>query len=283
MLSYRHSFHAGNHADVLKHLVQLLVIEKLKQKNKPFVYLDTHSGRGVYDLKSADANKTSEYKAGIIKLLAGQQNAPEVIAQYLSLVAPDNQGLLNQYIGSPEIARLSLREIDKLILMELHNNEIDLLKSNMRGDARVAVHHRDGFEGLSACVPPKPARGLVLIDPAYEVKQDYDYVVKQLNKAYKKWPTGIYLVWYPVLATQRDHSQDLIRKLTNLGFSSLLQIELGVSEQQADFGMHASGMLVVNAPYQLDEKVKPALEWLTPLLAQDNQAYAKLEWLITPA
>ncbi len=282
MLSYRHSFHAGNHADVLKHLVQLSVIDKLQQKNKPFVYLDTHSGRGIYDLKSDEANKTQEYKQGIFQLVDQQADAPEIVKQYLSLLNIQPGRALNQYLGSPELSRLTLREIDKLILMELHNNEINVLKSNMRKDERVAIHHRDGFEGLCACVPPKPARGLVLIDPAYEVKQDYQQVVKQVSAAYKKWATGIYLIWYPVLASSRDYSETLVKQLSQQGFKNLLKIELAVSEQLEDFGMHGSGMLVVNAPYQLDQQMRTVTDWLLPILKQDEHAYAQVEWLIQP-
>ncbi|MCU4674893.1 23S rRNA (adenine(2030)-N(6))-methyltransferase RlmJ [Catenovulum sp. 2E275] len=282
MLSYRHSFHAGNHADVLKHLVQLGVIEKLKQKNKPFVYLDTHSGRGIYDLASDEANKTSEYKQGIEQLLSQHSGRPELVQNYLDLLGVDKQGNCSQYLGSPELARLSLRDTDSLVLMELHNNEIRLLKQNMRADERVSVHHRDGFEGLGACVPPKPARGLVLIDPAYEVKQDYQQVVKQVSAAYKKWATGIYLIWYPVLASSRDYSHSLIKQLSAQGFKNMLKIELAVSEQQQDFGMHGSGMLVINAPFQLDLQIKQVTDWLLPLLAQDDQAYVDIEWLVKP-
>ncbi|MER2492604.1 23S rRNA (adenine(2030)-N(6))-methyltransferase RlmJ [Catenovulum sediminis] len=283
MLSYRHGFHAGNHADVLKHFVLLSVIDKLKQKNKPFVYLDTHSGRGLYDLSAAEALKNAEYSTGIEKVLVDAHNAPESLLKYADFCQLYFHKDIKSYPGSPEIARANLREQDKLILMELHNQEVLNLKSLFSSENRTSIHHRDGFEGLNAVVPPKPARGVVLVDPAYEVKQDYQAVVDSVAKAYKKWPTGIYLIWYPILARGRDQSESLYASLSKAGFNSLLLAELTICQQASDFGMHGSGMAIVNAPFKLDQQIQQALPYLQQLLAQDKSAYSRCEWLIEPA
>lgn len=281
MLSYKHGFHAGNHADVLKHIVLFLLIEKLKQKDKPFSYIDTHSAAGIYDLTSDEANKTQEYQSGIVSLSESTIAEIPLIAPYLELV---KSGLASQtYLGSPKLAQELLRSQDQLNLIELHNNEIRELKRNMRGDDRVSIHHRDGFEGLAAITPPKPARGLALIDPAYEVKDDYAQVVKAVSSSVAKWPVGIFAIWYPILAAERDRSEWLTRKLAELPVKNLLISEMCVSEQETEFGMHGSGMAIINAPYQLDKQLEQILPSLTQTMAQDAAAYHKLEWLVQPS
>ncbi|WP_017446012.1 23S rRNA (adenine(2030)-N(6))-methyltransferase RlmJ [Gayadomonas joobiniege] len=279
MLSYRHAFHAGNHADVLKHLVLVQVIEKLKQKNKPFCYIDSHSGAGLYDLFSEYARKTGESEQGISKLVKNPTDLPAALTNYINLIDSHSRF----YPGSPEIARQLLRPQDKLILMELHNNEVRNLKNNMQNDARCAIHHRDGFEGLNAIVPPEPRRGLVLIDPSYETKDDYEKTIVALTQAIKKWATGIYLIWYPMLARQRDQSNYIAEALVSLPVKSLLKIELAVSEQQEDYGMHGSGMLIVNAPYQIDTELAASLAYIKNTLAMDDKAYCQMNWLIESA
>ncbi|WP_016955591.1 23S rRNA (adenine(2030)-N(6))-methyltransferase RlmJ [Catenovulum agarivorans] len=283
MLSYRHSFHAGNHADVIKHITLIAVIQKLKQKNKPFVYIDSHCGRGLYDLSSAEARKTAEFEQGIQRLLDNSAGCEQIVTDYCEYVSQYINQTPAFYPGSPKIACDFLREQDKCIFMELHSDEISKLKGNFYKDQRVAIHNRDGFEGLNACMPPEPARGLVLIDPAYEVKQDYADAVKALQQSIKKWPHGIFLLWYPILAAQRDRSRDLKKKVANLPISNLLSIELAVEQQQQEFGMFGSGMLVINAPYQLDKIMQPVARQLAQKLAQDDKAFAKVEWLIEPA
>lgn len=289
MLSYRHSFHAGNHGDVLKHICQLLLINKLKDKDKSFVYMDTHSGAGLYNLDSEQANKTNEYQQGIALLADYQGDEPTILA-YQALCAD----YLKQdiYPGSPEIARKLMRDQDKLALMELHNEEIHNLKNNMlKGNKRnsnVAVHHRDGYEGLIAMTPPNPARGMVLIDPSYEVAGEYQQVVDTVIKAYKRWASGIYAIWYPLLAKREDGqhggtkaglSEIMLDTLAKQGFKNLLQIELCVEGKQQG-GMYGTGMAIINAPWQLDEQIAQCLAELTPLLAKSEQANYSLRWLI---
>lgn len=283
LLSYRHSYHAGNHADVLKHSVMSLIIEKLKEKNKPFVFIDTHSGAGMYDLTTEQALKRSEFKTGIGKLLPGKSQFPE-LKDYFDLIMklnPENH--LRWYPGSPRLAAHLLRKQDRIILMELHNTEIDNLQKNMRGDVRIEIHHRNGFEGLVGILPPIPARGLVLIDPAYEVKEDYQQVVTSVQEASLRWPTGIYVIWYPILSAQRDRSSVMLQRLGKCDFKNLLVAELSVREQQQDVGMHGSGMVIINAPWQLDQRLTTLLPRLSHHLAQDTSARWMLEWRIESA
>jgi 23S rRNA (adenine2030-N6)-methyltransferase len=280
LFSYRHSFHAGNHGDVLKHICQMLIIEKLKNKDKGFVYIDTHSGAGLYQLDTAEAQLTAEYQQGISKVQAYDGDDPGIRA-YQTLCA----GYLEtqQYPGSPEIARELLREQDQLQLMEWHNTEIINLKSNMRG-ANVATHHRDGFEGLIAITPPSLARGMVLIDPSYELVQDYQQVVDAVIRAHQRWAGGIYMIWYPLLTKRAQakygQSEFMLEKLSKAPFKNLLVAELLVEDPDKDTGMYGSGLAIVNAPWQLDTQLENTLAELSILLAQSPKAGYRLQWLI---
>lgn len=281
MLSYRHAFHAGNHADVLKHAVETLIIEQLKSKEKPFCYLDTHAGGGCYDLSGEWPQKKAEYLDGIARLWPERQHWPE-LAAYWDVIATLNESELRFYPGSPEIARHLLREQDKLMLMELHNQEIEILRRHMGSDSRSAIHHRDGFEGLLGILPPTPRRGLVLMDPPYELKEDYQRVLQTLKKAMQKWSTGIYALWYPILGKDADRSRSMLELFKYAGFPSVLVAELEVAAQPDEWGMNGSGMLILNAPWQLDGQLTTLLPRLCQQLAQSNDACWRLEWLAKP-
>lgn len=279
MLSYRHSFHAGNHADVFKHVGCLLILNKLCQKNKPFSYIDTHSGAGIYALDSDEAQKTAEYKAGIQCLRQYHGNNPS-ISEYIKLT---NEYLSQaQYPGSPELAKRMLREQDKMVLMEWHNSEIDNLRRNVYGH-NVACHHRDGFEGLIALTPPNPARGMVLIDPSYEMAEDYQQVVSSLSKALCRWSRGIYVVWYPILSaragSKQKQQQKMLQKLAQLPADNILQAELMVVPQVQDIGMQGSGLVILNAPWQLDNQLQDCITELFPILAQPGSPDPFIQWL----
>ena len=289
LLSYRHSFHAGNHGDVLKHLSQMLLIDKLKSKDKGFCYFDTHSGAGVYQLNSEESRKTNEYKNGIDRL-TGLSVKNSAVSQYLSLVSAYKE--FNQYPGSPEIAKSMLRPQDKIVLMEWHNQEIKNLKSNM-GGKNIAIHHRDGYEGLLALTPPDMQRGMVLIDPSYEVANEYQQVVDTVTTAYKKWNSAIYAIWYPLISdrktsntsfdssiSKKGKSEDMLASLSEHSFKNILKIELCVTDSNEAGGMYGSGMLIINAPWQFDKQIKASLQELTPLLAQSNNASYSVDWLI---
>lgn len=276
MLSYLHGFHAGNFADLHKHATLVCLLEALNRKAKPWSYLETHSGRALYDLSDAQAQKTGEYQQGIGRLWAQPQ--AEVLEPYLQQVRRVNQGALSHYPGSPTIAAGMARAEDRLRLMELHSTEVEALRQQFRQDERVAVHHRDGYEGVNALLPPTPKRGLVLIDPAYEVKTEYAQVVRFLKKACRRWPNGIYAVWYPLLAANRW--QEMVQAVAEAELGPLLRSELRVADENAG-GMYGSGMLVLNPPWQLDRQ----LESLLPALAQGlglSAGGTSLEWLREP-
>ena len=200
MLSYRHAFHAGNHADVLKHVVLVQLIRYLGQKDKPFWVIDTHAGAGVYDLDAARARKLDEHQGGIGRLWA-RPDLPVPVADYVELVRRCNPGgRLRKYPGSPFLALWTMREQDRLRLFELHGSDARLLRKNFRdAGKRVIVEGSDGFAGLRALLPPPPRRAVALIDPSYEEKQDYERVIHAVKDALSRFPGGIYAVWYPQL------------------------------------------------------------------------------------
>jgi 23S rRNA (adenine2030-N6)-methyltransferase len=275
MLSYRHAFHAGNHADVLKHWVYSLVLEYFNQKDKPYWVVDTHAGAGIYRLDTAIANKTAEYLGGITRLQ--QTSPPDAFDSYLQSVSEThNIAGKDSYPGSPCIADHFLRADDKLRLFELHPADATLLEQQFDHRKRqVSIQAKDGFEGIKACLPPPTKRGLVLIDPPYEVKDDYVRVVSCIKEALKRFSTGTYLIWYPRL--QRPEPQQMLDKLRELN-TDYLHICLDVQQPGADgFGMHGSGMWVINPPWTLRQSVEPQLEWLAQTLAQDDHARAWCE------
>lgn len=278
MLSYQHGFHAGNFADLHKHLTLALLLESLNRKAKPWSYLETHSGRGLYDLRDAQAEKTGEYLDGIAKLWTLQ--ADNALGRYLDRVRALNGAELQSYPGSPLLAALMARADDKIHLMELHPQEIQALKRNFRQYAQVGVHHRDGYEGVLGLLPPKPNRGLVLIDPAYEVKTEYQQVAGFISKALRAWSIGSYAVWYPVLAAQR-HEEMIAAILKNCPDVAILRSEMQVAEP-SERGMYGSGMLLINPPWQIDEQ----LAQLVPTLLEPlgvAKGRAQLSWLREPA
>lgn len=264
MLSYRHAFHAGNFADVLKHLVQVEILTYLQRKDKPFVYIDTHAGAGLYSLDSVVAQKTSEHLNGISALK--DVNWPE-LQNYLLAVKELSQkdDQQNLYPGSPAIAQAFLREYDKAILFELHPNDFILLDELMRRDRRIRVNKSDGFQGLLASVPPLIKRGLILIDPSYEIKSDYEEVVSVLTAAHRRFAIGTYALWYPVV--DRERIDKLESDLKATGIKNIQQFELGLKEDSAGHGMTAAGMIVINPPYTLKATLDSVLPKISKHLA----------------
>ena len=260
MLSYRHSYHAGNHADVLKHIVLTLSINALKEKEKPFLYLDTHSGAGRYLLKSEHSEKTGEYLSGI-NLLWQQPNIPELLNTYLSVIKRYNPfSELKYYPGSPLIAKQLLRQQDKLNLTELHPTDYPLLRQEFSKDKRAKVLREDGFAQLKSKLPHEFRRGIILIDPSYEIKEDYQIIPEALFEAYKRFATGVYLIWYPVVS--RTQTQKMIDSIIQLGIRRISQFELAIKPDNNQKGMTASGMLVINPPWKLHEQMQTILPWL---------------------
>jgi 23S rRNA (adenine2030-N6)-methyltransferase len=277
MLSYRHAFHAGNHADVLKHLVLVQLTRYLAQKDKPFWYIDTHAGAGAYALDSAYAAKLSEYKDGIGRLW-NRNDLPPALAEYVELVRrmnPDRR--LQAYPGSPYFALWTLREQDRLRLFELHSKDARLLQENFKTAGRqVIVESGDGFAGLKALLPPAPRRALVLMDPSYEEKQDYERVFHELKESLVRFPGGTYALWYPQLTRLDAH--ELPQRLKRLPAKSWLHVALRVNEPAKDgFGMHGSGMFILNPPFTLHDTLAQVMPYLAEVLAQDTGAGYTLE------
>lgn len=254
MLSYRHAFHAGNFADVLKHLVQIDILLYLQKKEKPFIYIDTHAGAGAYALNSTEANKTQEYRQGIERVLALEW--PE-LSDYQHIVRA--QGI--EYPGSPVIAQQLLREHDHAILFELHPSDGIALQQRMARDKRIQVRLEDGLRGLIATLPTPTKRGLVLIDPSYEMKDDYDKVIDTLLQAHRRMATATYALWYPVV--DRARIERMERGLKKSGIRNIQRYELGLQADAEGYGMTSAGMIVINPPWTL----LPKMQTLLPRLA----------------
>lgn len=277
MLSYQHGFHAGNFADLHKHLTLTLLLESLNRKAKPWSYLESHSGRGLYDLSDAQAAKTGEYLQGIARLWGLQSDT--ALGRYLDLVRATNEAELKIYPGSPLIAALMARSGDRIHLMELHPQEVQVLKQNFRQYPQVGVHHRDGYEGVLGLLPPKPNRGLVLIDPAYEVKSEYSDVAKFMLKASRAWGNGTFAIWYPILAAAR-HEAMISEIEKTCGEVALLRSEMLI-DRAAERGMYGSGMLLINPPWQLDQQLADSVPQLISALNPPH-GQVRLEWLRQP-
>ena len=272
MLSYRHLYHAGNYADVLKHVTLVSILDYLVQKEGPIRYIDTHAGAGAYNLRSEIANQTAEYLQGITRLWS-LESLPPSLLRYRSLVKQLNtRDLLDRYPGSPWFAQQILREQDRLELCELHPKDYPHLVATFKKDKRVHCLQEDGFAKSLALLPPIEKRGLVLIDPSYELKEDYDKVVTHIVNLHRRFSTGVYALWYPVVDLARI--QRLERKFTASGLRRVELYELRVASA-ATKGMSASGMIVVNPPWTLKQELSVALEFLAPLL--QNSAMDKGE------
>jgi len=289
MLSYRHAFHAGNHADVLKHLVQVFLLRHLSNKDKPWWFIDTHAGAAQYALDSEWARKNAEYESGIARLWP-QRAAPDLpvaLADYLHEVVRLNpEGMLRHYPGSPQIALQCARREDRLRLFELHSTESRVLQESFAGaGAKVLVKAGDGFAGLASVLPPPPRRALTLIDPSYEDKADYIRVRSTLDDALGRFATGVYLVWYPLV--QRRESHEFAAGLKRLartaqgGPIDWLHATLTVkAPADGGRGLHGSGLFVLNPPWTLPAMLAEVLPVLLRVLGQDAHAGQLLEHAI---
>ena len=272
MFSYRHGFHAGNHADVLKHAVLVQMLAYLTAKDTPLWVVDTQAGAGAYSLDSPFAQKRGEFRDGIGRLW-GQGALPQALDQYVQQVRKSNpDGTLRNYPGSPQIALQMLREQDRLQLFELHTTESQVLQEHFaNAKRRVSVQAVDGFAGLKAVLPPASRRGLVLMDPSYEDKTDYRKVVETMSDALQRFATGTYAVWYPLV--QRKESQALPGQLQRLAECDWLDVRLKVMAPAKDgLGLHGSGLFVFNPPWKLEATLRAVMPTLVKLLGQDSQA-----------
>jgi 23S rRNA (adenine2030-N6)-methyltransferase len=281
-MNYRHAYHAGNFADVLKHVVLIMLVEHLKKKPAPFFYLDTHAGRGLYDLSEAAAQRSGEYKHGVGRLLEATRSAlsAETLA-YVDLVrqsAGKGHSAITAYPGSPLIVAKLRRPTDRLALMETLPKEADALRTVIGRAKLVSVLESDGYAALKAQLPPRENRGLVLIDPPYESDLEFDRVLGGLELAYERWPTGMYCIWYPL--TDRAGPLRFHRELERSGIRKVLDVRLNVLPADAQVGMAGAGLVIVNPPWMLDEQLGALLPGLHKLLSPEGLGGSSVEWLV---
>lgn len=264
----------------MKHILEIGLLQALQKKDNAFCYIDTHAGRGWYDLAAAPAQKTGEYLDGIRKVNTRQTFPNAWVEGYFAALDTLKEQFGKAYYGgSPWFAAQNLRPQDRMVLMEWHPVDVEKLKYNFYRNPQAVVHHRDAYEGLTAVIPPKEKRGLVLIDPPYEEeRQDYPEVVQLLAKAYDKWPTGTFAIWYPI--KDRAPIERFERKLVKTGIRKQLICELCVMPDDNALGLNGCGLLIVNPPYLFAEEADKVLQWLLPQLSQHVLAKASVKWLV---
>lgn len=279
-MNYRHAYHAGNFADVMKHIVLARILEYLKRKEGAFRVIDTHAGIGLYDLTSEEAQKTGEWLGGIGPLLEADlpTDVAELVSPYLDAVRSVNeQGGVRHYPGSPMVTRYLMRHIDRLTAIELHPQDSATLKQRFAGDWQVRVLELDGWLALGAHLPPKEKRGMVLVDPPFEQEGEFERLVSGLVKAHKRWPGGTYALWYPI--KNRKAVAAFREALKETGIPKMLDIAFEIRKPSAEATFDGSGMIVVNPPYVLEDEMKIILPALTKVLAEEKGAYAGATWL----
>jgi 23S rRNA (adenine2030-N6)-methyltransferase len=273
-MNYKHTFHAGSFADVFKHCILLALVKNFFNKDKPIVYLETHAGSGCYPLQSLQAQKTQEYRRGISRLL-DITDMPPIINEYFQIIrqlndVPNDQPMheIKLYPGSPYLVHKILRPDDNMILCELHPDEYQSLKSLFYADKNVAVHHRDGYVGLKALLPPNPRRGLVFIDPPFEKEDEITTLKTSLQTALTRWPTGTYVIWYPIKNNQQHLS--LLNEIRALNIEQL-NANMVINTDPTSTKLIGTGMIVLNPPWQFAIELKKLVPWLWTCLTSENQ------------
>ncbi|SDR72499.1 23S rRNA (adenine2030-N6)-methyltransferase [Halopseudomonas xinjiangensis] len=276
-MNYRHSYHAGNHADVFKHAVLLRMVRLLQRKDAPFCYLDSHAGTAMYDLQGEAASKTGEYVDGIGRLF-DRDDLPGLFADYRDAVARHNpSGSLRLYPGSPQIVADALREQDRMILSELHPEDAATLKSQFDSQPSIAVHERDGYELPKAFLPVAEKRALWLLDPPFEKTDELDRCVEMVQLAIQRMRQTVVALWYPI----KDERllRGFYRNMSEAGLPKVLRIELSVRPTDTRLGLNGSGLMLVNPPWPLWEELDVALPWLAGMLAQSGEGGWRMDWL----
>ncbi len=268
MLSYRHLFHAGNHADVFKHVLLMQVAQLLARKDKPFAYLESHAGSGRYDLRHAWARKNREYENGVARIRQ-RTDAPAALAGYLQAVRAQNpDGELRWYPGSPWLVRQLLRPDDRMLLAELNADDCAALRTVFKGDRQVRVEQVDGYQLLKASLPPPERRALILIDSSFDRAREFTRLVDSLREMQRRFATGVTMIWYPLM--EPSAMRRFERDIAALGLSHIAKAQLSVHDEHIPGSLRGSGMLIVNPPYGLDTAVPPALDWLWQALSPDG-------------
>ena len=283
-MNYRHHYHAGGAADLLKHLVLMILVRRLQAKPTPICYLDTHAGTGLYDLGHEMSQKTGEYTRGVARLWAVRDRLPAPLRDLMRIVAAHNpDGALRMYPGSPRVVRALLRPEDRMVTCELHMKDIVRLQDEFRGDPQVAVHQRDGYEALKAFLPPKERRGLVLMDPPFERADEFTALLANLKVAHDRWPTGCYALWYPIkgpVARGKLHAA-----LMHGTIRKVLCVELYTRPAREDDTLAGSGLILVNPPWRTDAALRGVLPALAEHLVEDDGGHdphlrTRVEWLV---
>lgn len=279
MLSYQHSYHAGNHADLLKHVVLLDLLAALQEKESPIFVLDAFAGRGIYDLDSDQARKNREFDTGIGRLWQLPAGArPAAVQRLLEIVAARNPGKeISRYPGSAAITDSRLREQDRQAACEMHPQEFALLKRNLAGSSRTALHRRDAYEALKALLPPRQGRGLVFLDPSYEIKDEYRRIARAVAVAYPHFRAGVYAIWYPLLPAAGH--LEMFRELRDSGIRKIMRVEMSAAGSFVDMQMQGSGLLIINPPWQAQQSIRESLHWICPALAGD-MGEPRCSWLV---
>ena len=279
-MNYRHAYHAGNFADVVKHIILTRIVLYLQRKEQAFRVIDTHAGIGRYDLGGVEAGKTGEWRNGVGRLLDATIDAKvaELIQPYLDIVRAENaDGEIRHYPGSPLIVRHLLRRQDRLSALELHPEDAALLTETFEGDVQVRVNKLDGWLALGAHVPPKEKRGLVLVDPPFEVSGEFDRLVDGLVRAHKRFSGGTFALWYPV--KDRQEVRRFVAALHTTGIPKILRTELMIRPASPEPRMDGTGMIVINPPFTLDSELRIVLPALSKILSEEQNAGFTLEWI----
>ena len=277
-MNYRHSFHAGNHADVLKHAILLRMLTLMQRKEAPLCYLDSHAGTALYDLQGEAAGRTGEYRDGIGRLWA-QDDLPDLLADYRDAVARHNpDGELRLYPGSPQLMADTLREQDRMILSELHPEDAQTLKTHFVGEPQIAVHQRDGYELAKAFLPVAEKRALWLIDPPFEKGDDLQRCLQAMEQGVQRMRQTVIALWYPI--KDQRLLRDFYRQIAVAQLPKVLRVELNVRPADTSLGLNGSGLMLVNPPWPLWEELEQALPWMARQFAQSGTGDWRMDWLV---
>ncbi|WP_273725391.1 23S rRNA (adenine(2030)-N(6))-methyltransferase RlmJ [Brucella gallinifaecis] len=283
-MNYRHAYHAGNFADVVKHVILSRIVEYLKRKDQAFRVIDTHAGIGLYDLRGTEAGKTGEWTGGIRRIFDAVEKgeipdtAIELLQPYLDVVRTVNKGKeLRHYPGSPLLTRHLLRKQDRISALELHPQDAKKLAKLFDGDYQVRVIELDGWLALGAHMPPKEKRGLVLVDPPFEIAGEFDRLVDGLVKAHKRFPGGTFALWYPV--KDRKETERFAKCLRETEIPKIMRIELAIRAPSLETKLDGTGMIIVNPPYTLESEMQILLPCLTKLLSEEKGSHFSIQWI----
>ncbi|MBL4775439.1 MAG: 23S rRNA (adenine(2030)-N(6))-methyltransferase RlmJ [Mariprofundus sp.] len=283
MLSYQHTYHAGNHADVLKYIILADIVSAMQKKITPMFLFDVFASRGIYDLTSPEALKNREFDTGIGKIWPSRHhNPPAGVKPWMQLIQHENNAnTFKRLPGSTALLASMLRDIDRLAACDLHPQEFEGLRhsfaSHSRHHRKISLHKRDAFEALGALLPPKEKRALIFIDPSYEQKDEYKKIVQAISTTYPRFSTGVYVVWYPLLPAQRH--VELFNAFKRSGIRNILRVELDCRDSFPAMQMHGSGLLMINPPWHAQQAMQRSLHWINQTLTDGNGA-SHIDWLV---